>query len=259
MESICNLLEKFLKTPRDFSGTVQICSDQKTNPNDLNSGFTVNIKNGALGDHLLLDSIILTNDVPNINVNNFEFILNGVAGTIPQGQYTTMLELANIISATLSAAAGHLISVIYAPDRHVRFIGTVGFTDVIVLHISVARMCGFRTQVANTQTSTLTLVDATIVTSDSVVSDTPVYTRFFNVCLSGVFNDRSFTYTNIQNDMLSCVPVAEFGEVVHFREVQYRWLAMTRIINVVYVRILDEYNLQVPLGVQPVTINLFYK
>lgn len=237
---------------RPFWGTIQISSNQKNNPSDTNGVFLVNFLNGINANMVVLDSIYMMNDVPNINLNNFRYTLNGTNQVFVIGQYDTLVSLLNSLSASLTASAGHLISIVVTPQQQIEFVGSAGFTDTIVFSASVAKMLGMTS-------NTITLVNATpqFVTNFSI--DPPVYSRWANVMLSGIFEDRSFTYSQAQYRMLSCVPLGVFGDQINHREVEYRPLTFNGVVSTAQVQILDEYGSPLPLGSNSVVINLFYK
>jgi hypothetical protein len=235
-----------------YKGTIQISSNDRNNPNDNSGQFQVNISSG-LGQHVLvLDSIIFMNDMPNINLNNFIYTLNGTIYSLPIGQYDTMLDFANIIAAALTASAGHPISVVNSPTHRITMIGTLGFTDVIIFDKSISRILGY-------SSTTITLVDATPVLGESFVPSIPLYTRWVDISVVGLFEDLSYTYGTKNRSLLSCVPIPNFGEQIDHREVEYRPLTMLSYVSSIQVRVYDEYGKIAPLGKNSLVINLFYK
>lgn len=240
---------------RRFWGTVQISSNQKNNPTDSNNAFSINFLNGVNANMVVLDSIIMFNDVPNINQNNFRYTLNGTNQVFTIGQYNTITVLLNSLSASLSASAGHSISIVVTPQQQIEFVGTLAFTDTIVFSTSVGKMLGL----SGSMNNTVVLNGATPVFSTNFVPNAPVYSRWANVMLSGMFEDRSFTYSQAQYRLLSCVPLGNFGDQVVHREVEYRPLTFLDVVSSVQVQILDEHGFPIPLGSNSVVINLFYK
>lgn len=243
---------------KPFKGTIQLNSNFKTNLNAPNSNFFVNIMNGISpgakdGTGLLvMDSITFMNDIPNINSLNYGFTLNGTPGTFTIGQYNTEVQLLNQISSVLTTAAGHLISVVLTPTMQIEFTGTVGFTDTIVFSPFLIKMIGL-------QSTMLILNGVTPVFSNFFIIDPPIYSRWCNVNVFGMYTDQSYSYNANNWSMMSCVPLSTYGQQILHREVEYRPLQARNYVSGIQITILDEFGNYLPIGNNSVVINIFYK
>ncbi len=232
-----------------FEGSLQISSDQKGNINDSNASFSINIQNGLRGNGLVLDSIILTNDIPLINIWNYQYRINGINYNLIIENYNNNLDLVTSLSSQLSSSVGHLISFIIA-DGRITIIGTIGFTDIIDFDVSIRRMLGTN--------NIITIVDIVPLMTPFIISSIPRYSQWLNIGISGTHIDRSFSYGNSQTPITSCVSIGNYGDQIVHREVQYRLLNISNFISNINVQVHDEYRRLAPMGNNSIVINFFY-